>query len=363
METFIPLQYYTFVYYNVLLLTVLLMYFNANVNVLASGKNHNFIRLLGILFVPFIVLYIGMRPIDPIFVDMTMYNHLFVQFADGETTASEIKGDVGFLYFVQYASKVMTPEMFFLICAVIYITPLVVVSFKWFKEYWFYAFLMLVISFSFLGYGVNGIRNGMATSLFLLAVSFHSRKVVMVLLLLLSIGFHKSMSLPICALALTYFHNDMRTYLKAWIFAIPISFVVGGFFVAFFTTLGFDDARVGIYLSEDPLQSANGFRWDFILYSATGVFAGWYYIVKKQYKDPFYERLLNVYLISNMFWILIIRAGFSNRFAYLSWFLLAIVIIYPLIKVKLISNQHRIVGQILFIYFMFTYLLNYLLLP
>ena len=60
-------------------------------------------------------------------------------------------------------------------------------------------------------------------------------------------------------------------------------------------------------------------------------------------------------MIANAFWILIIRANFSNRFAYLSWFLMAPVIAYPMLRYKLFPNQYRIVGLVLAFYYLFTY--------
>ena len=362
LEEFIPLSLYTVVYYNVLLITVFAAYLHSSTHTLASVESNGKLRFLGVIFVAFVIFFIGLRPIDPVFIDMTMYNHMFNLFAEGDMSVLETEGDIGFLYFIQFCSKIMTPELFFLFCAVIYIVPLVIACVRWFKGNWFYGFLMLVISFSFLGYGVNGIRNGMATSIFLLAVSFYNRRVIMALLLLLSFSFHKSMSLPIAGFCITFFYNDMRTYLKTWFFAIPISLIAGSFFVAFFSSLGFDDSRVGIYFSEDVVENTvTGFRWDFILYSAIGIFAGWYYIVKQKFQDRLYIQLYNVFVIANMFWLLIIRASFSNRFAYLSWFLLAIIVVYPLLKVKLMPNQHLILGRIVFIYFMFTYVMNFIL--
>ena len=40
-------------------------------------------------------------------------------------------------------------------------------------------------------------------------------------------------------------------------------------------------------------------------------------------------------MYANAFWIMVIRAEFSNRFAYLSWFLYPIVLAYPLLKLKI----------------------------
>ena len=72
-------------------------------------------------------------------------------------------------------------------------------------------------------------------------------------------------------------------------------------------------------------------------------------------------RLFNIYLFANAFWILVIRANFSNRFAFLSWFLLALVICYPWLKFYFEKNQHRKLGMIMLAYFGFTYLMNIIL--
>jgi hypothetical protein len=101
--------------------------------------------------------------------------------------------------------------------------------------------------------------------------------------------------------------------------------------------------------------SSTGFRWDFVLYSGFAVFAGYYYIIKRGFQDKFYTHIWGTYMIANAFWILVIRANFSNRFAYLSWFLMAIVIAYPLFRVKFWSNHYQIVGRIFFAYYLFTY--------
>ena len=47
----------------------------------------------------------------------------------------------------------------------------------------------------------------------------------------------------------------------------------------------FDQASEGVELNV-------GFRWDFLVYSASGVFAGWYYIFKQKYQDKLYLCLL-----------------------------------------------------------------------
>ena len=149
--------------------------------------------------------------------------------------------------------------------------------------------------------------------------------------------------------------------------AIPLSFVVGGFFETFFLNLGFGDEKLTTYLgnfnqASEGVELVSGFRWDFLLYSASGAFAGWFFIVKKGFHDELYQRIFHTYIMANGIWVLIIRANYSNRFAFLSWFLLSLVVIYPLLKNKFFEKQHIAIVRILLIYFSFCYLMNVILL-
>ena len=84
--------------------------------------------------------------------------------------------------------------------------------------------------------------------------------------------------------------------------------------------------------------------------------------------DAFYRRLLCTYLATNAFWLLAMYAAFSNRFAYLSWFMMPWLIVYPFIpnndKTKSIPSVRvnrfaaMIIGQ-----FALTYLFDIIIYP
>jgi hypothetical protein len=61
--------------------------------------------------------------------------------------------------------------------------------------------------------------------------------------------------------------------------------------------------------------------------------------------------------MANAFWILVIRANFSNRFAYLSWFLMAVIVFYPFFKMKFFKKQNKVLAYTILGYFGFTYLM------
>lgn len=229
-----------------------------------------------------------------------------------------------------------------------------------FNNLWYYAFLMFAVSFSFYTYGVNGVRNGAALSLFLWGLAYRDKKPIMYLFFLLASVFHKTALLPILAYIGTGFYNNPKVIIKGWLATIPLSLLMGSVWIMLFTSIGFGDDRLSGYLtseSEAGTFSSTGFRWDFLFYSAFAVFAGWYFVIKRKFNDDFYNRLLNTYLICNGFWVLVIKANYSNRFAYLSWFMMGLVIIYPLLKQDFFKNQHIIIGRIVLANFMFTYLM------
>lgn len=360
MFDWVPLEYYVQLHYILLLLLVLFTFIHSQSQPIDSDHNFRYMKVMGSIYLIFILLYMGTRPINGIFVDMLTYNKRFERYAHGGQITST--SDLLFQLFTFFSSKIMSARVYFLVCEALYIIPLVFVCKKWFKDYWFYGFLFLVGSFSFWTFGTNGIRNGIAGSLFLLGMS-REKRVWQIVIILLAISIHKTMMLPAAALLLANFYNNPKFLIYIWLFCIPLSLIAGSSFTAFFSTLGFDDRTA--YLTEENIYNvkfaSTGFRWDFLLYSATGVFAGWFYIFKRNYKDKIYFWLFNTYILSNAFWILVIRAQFSNRFAYLSWFMISLVILYPLLKQFILARQHKKIGLLLILYYSFTFLMNYII--
>lgn len=351
---FIPLELYTPLYYYILLLVMLIIFSELNNSGYKKSK-------LGLLLVGFIIFYMGLRPVSYYFGDMGTYAKIFNDFQYNDTSGFE--NDFVFNFFMKFSSNIMSINFFFLTCAFLYVFPLFLICKKWFENYWFYAFLMLVGSFSFWSYGTNGIRNGIATSLFLLAIS-RDKKLFQILWIVLAIGVHKSLLLPTLGYVIAQFYNKPKVMVAFWLICIPLSLAAGGFWENFFAGLGFEDDRLS-YLTEGNVNedefSSTGFRWDFLLYSAAGVYSGWYFIVKKGLEDKIYFWLFNTYVFANAFWILVIRANFSNRFAYLSWFMMALVIIYPFLKKQLVPKQNKVLAFVILIYYAFTFLMNAIL--
>ncbi len=363
MNTLVPIASYAQIYFNILLIISVIVFFQSLQYDLESSSNLKGKKALGIVIFTFLLFYLGLRPINFRFGDMVIYNIEFQRYVKG----APFNGSKDFIFecIKYFFARYLNASSFFFFCALLYVVPLYSVSKKIFKDYWFYAFFLLIASFSFWAYGTNGIRNGIATSLFLYAITINNKLFKYVFLTSL-ILIHKSIILPIVIYLFVIRFNYTKLYLKFWLLAVPLSLALGSFWERFFLGFGFGDEKLDGYLggidqSSEGVTLIVGFRWDFLIYSFLGISACWYYIVKKKYEDKMYFVIANTYIIANGFWILVIRASYSNRFAYLSWFLLAIVLIYPLLKSKLFNNQHKIIGYITIVYFAFTYLLNVIL--
>ena len=235
------------------------------------------------------------------------------------------------------------------------------------KENCWIAMLFFLSAFSTFTFGVNGIRNGLACSMvicaFAVAANQNFSKLALAgVILLLAFGIHRSISLPIAAfLAASYVIKSPKIAIYFWIASIGVSLVAGGAVTNFFMGLGFDDrmTQYGTGMGEFGDQFSNtGFRWDFIIYSSFPIILGYYTIIKKGFTDKTYSLLLNTYIFSNAFWVLINSAAYSNRFAYLSWFLFPILIAYPICKFRIFPRQGIVACLILFISIAFTFVMQ-----
>ena len=359
----IPLSLYTPIYYFLLLVVVLITAY-----ALTQRKKGalEVSQTLGLPFLLLLVLYMGLRPLSSFyFGDMGNYSRMFTAMqTDG---VLPVVGEVGWLFslYMFICGLFIGTKGWFLLTAVLY-CGLAAFAFKLIHGRMAYlAFLMCVASFSFWAYGTNGLRNGLACSLVLLGIACSERKWLMGLLFLLAFSTHPSTALPIAAFVLTTFYNKPRYYLIGYGAAIILSISMGEFWVTFIANLGiFEDGRLSQYLLSDEYAdqfSSAGFRYDFLLYSLCPIVSGAYYIFEKNYRDPFYLQLFNTYVVANALWVLVIQASFSNRFAYLSWFMMSWVIIYPLLKHRLFKKQNLVLAVTIVSYYAVTYFLFFVL--
>src|SRR5206468_7084535 len=113
---------------------------------------------------------------------------------------------------------------------------------------------------------VNGIRNGLGTSVLILAFAFHDKPIVMFLLMAAACGIHGSVLLPAGAFLLVRYVRRTEVWLVFWAACALISSVgnAGEMLLRLYNPFSFDDRAEGYILSRDE---TSGFRADFITYS------------------------------------------------------------------------------------------------
>ena len=225
--------------------------------------------------------------------------------------------------------------------------------------------LFVLTSLSYYSYGINGIRNGSACHMVLLGFALMLKGRALFWpgagLCLLAFGIHRSTMLPIAAfVAGRFLVRDARYAVYFWLLSIPVSLVAGNAVTSFFGSLGFDERMSGYSDTRNDMSgfSHSGFRWDFLFYSMWPVVMTWVNSVQRKCYDNWYRVLSVTYCLANAFWVMVIRASFSNRFAYLSWFLYPIIIAYPLVNIDTWEDQDRKTGYILLAYAGFTFLMS-----
>lgn len=357
---FNPSLYYPIYIYSLLIITLfyVMKIFNKDEEWIEENSNNSLI----LIYVSLFVYFVGLRPISIYyFGDTYNYANVYTAFVNGTRIVDPESKEWVFEWLQYHCSKVMDVNEFFLLIEILYVVPILWGCWKLIPNHYILMFIACMGAFSFFSYGVNGIRNGMACSLIIAAMACINQnllhKIIGILLAYLAFNIHRSTVLPIVCILGSFFVKDTRYIMGFWIASIFISLVAGGAVESFFTGLGFDD-RMDAYSSQNidaSLFSSTGFRWDFLLYSAMPILLGYYVVFVRQVWDKNYLLLLNTYILCNSFWVMMIRASYSNRFAYLSWFLYAIVLIYPCLKFPIWNNQGKKVGLILMAHLLFTY--------
>ena len=366
-------QYYQPIFvYTILFFTILLSYSISKKNnaALLIGNSSSLTHAKVLAFV--MILFIGTRPNSGIyFGDMGTYNGIYYRTLSMPLSAIEYKGDWGFLMLIKLFGILKLDYLWFCVFIDLIYIGVALLAFKRLSRNHSYILLIGFMSaFSFFSYGTNGVRNGIACSIIILALTYltgtKKERIFALLLCLIAYTIHHSTALPGLMMFVSYyFIRGPKWCIFFWILSIVISLTAGSYMESLFAGLGFDEKLTNYIRGNTDSEtmgqfSQTGFRWDFLLYSSMPIILGWYIVMRRKITDRQYIVLLNTYILSNAFWIMVIRASFSNRFAYLSWFMYAIVLIYPLIKIPIYNRQGTVLANILLAHVMFTVIMSIL---
>ena len=222
-------------------------------------------------------------------------------------------------------------------------------------------------SLMFFSFATNGLRNGLACHITLLVfvLYFKEQRILAAVIAFLAYSIHHSVGIPLAGFICSLFiYKRPHWSIIIWGLSIVASLLLGNSLTGFIEQFSVDERLQGYTNLEQGGKgvqfSSYGFRWDFLAYSAMPIVLGYYTILKKRITDNWYSVLFSTYCLANAFWVIFIRAAFSNRFAYLSWFMYPIVVAYPLFFFKLWNDQDKKVGQIILAYVGFTAVMQFL---
>lgn len=316
-----------------------------------------------LILVGFLIVFIGFRPESGrYFVDMGGYVQNYYTFFDGTPFTFDWDTDNILFdnYFAFVGSLRLGTTFFFVTIAIIYFGASYIGIKKMFSNDAMAAYLVFLGAFSTFSYATNGIKAGVAASLFILAIAYRENLKLCIPLVLLTYGFHHSMLLPIAAFILTLIYKNPKTYYVAWCVSVLISAAHITFFQGLFASMTADtmnDEWGASYLhaTDSNWGGKSGFRIDFILYSAMPVLVGYWAMFKKKIRlSKLYTCLLNIYLCTNGIWMLCMYAEFTNRIAYLSWFLYPIVLCYPFLNENWGPTKYKTFSKVMLAQLGFT---------
>lgn len=336
-------------------------YYNSSYNVI--GKRYARLDYYGLsIFICItIALFIGLRPVSPVFADMGQYYGLFHSYNghpfhfEWHTRNKIYDNLMEFLSCIRF-----DPTLYYLLIAFIYFSCILIASRKICPKDTFLVFIMYLGAFSTFSYATNGIKAGVAAAVFLVALPYRYELRKALPLLFISYGLHHSMVVPIAAFFVAIYSKKYTRFYKFWWF----SFLIAALKITFFQSLLGDmasdanDERGASYLvvnsSEAPVS---GFRPDFILYSAIPLIIGYFAIKRRWINSNFYVFIWSVYTLTNSVFLLCSQGTYINRIAYLSWLMYPFILIYPFLLMKRNQIQftylaYTVIGHLSFTLFM-----------
>lgn len=331
-------------------------------------------KLLVIALCVFFVLFFGFRPTRYFNEsnDTNLYTIMFDYVKTGHwNDGLEKLGDPFFRFVELLCVKFTDVTGWYIVVAVFYIGGMAYASFSLFPRHGIIAILFFITSFSFMSFGGNGIRNGMASSIALVGLTFLAKYadfknyinlIFGAGILILSYYTHRSMSLVfLSSLIALFVSKNVKANLLVWFICVALSAIYGDYMTRFISSLSGDERMIyyGNAVVDSSLFSRTGFRWDFILYSSLPIILAVWTAFFGKPTDNKYNFLINTYILSNAAWVLVNQIAYSNRFAYLSWFMMPLVLAYPLSNIQLVKHQSLLCGLFLFIQLAILYVFGF----
>ena len=297
-------------------------------------KSSNTSQIISIFMLVMVVVFVGTRPVsDAYFIDMAGYSATY-EYLLNEAFSFNWKVDnlIWDNFYVWMASRGISFSTWLILVASAYFGLMYLACRKLFGNDVLIAFVTYLGAFSTFSYGTNGMKAGVAASVFLVAMAYRDKLWLSIPIALLSYGFHHSMIMVIAAYFVVLLLKNPKYYFVLWIISLIIAALGITYFQTYFAGFTTEHGAEYLLATEDTTEAHIGFRPDFILYSVVPLILGYNILYRYKFRSVTYSFLLRLYIMTNTLWMLCMYASFNNRIAYLSWFIYPIVLIYPFIS-------------------------------
>ena len=253
--------------------------------------------------------------------------------------------------FKYLCTRIMDYRGWFLITALLYVGSYFLASCRLCRRNVAAMFIAVTGGFAFYSYGVNAVRAGVSLALIFLSYTYTEEKWKMFACMAAALCAHFSSGIPACAMLLSLpiitRKCDRQQTIKRlgllfilWIAIMTVSGLFGREVTDCFNRIASGTDRLSYLANRPDCGYRTGFRVDFILFSLFPIVVSAFYLLICKYRSFVYCRILSAYLLANTFWLPVIRVPFTDRFAYLSWFLMPFLLISPLTD-KNLNLKHR----------------------
>jgi hypothetical protein len=269
---------------------------------------------------------------------------------DLKTALELYNGDRLFLIFTWIIAKIShSQEVFLMLVGVLFL----LYFYKFLSNIFTSTQLLFVMtSYSlypfFVNYSTNTIRQGIAISLLLYAMTFYLndkkewRKTIIVLAA--SFLFHWS-ALPfgIILIVMKMFELSLKTSL--FICSITVFLYLLSMQTRILAPIINRIPKMDFYGTIGDGVNRSGNRMDFFIFTVFGIFAG-LFLYKYLFRDSKYEKLIKIYILFSSVFFLLGFIAYSDRIAAYSWFLLPIILWIPVFN----QVKHRTMYSFLLLF-------------
>lgn len=297
-----------------------------------------------ILLICMAILTVIISVVNPITADMRRYlSHLNIVENIGLFDAiAQSRWEPGFVTFQWLLSKISTSYVFFISITTLLIVLIIISALKRIVPYdkiplIIFGYLSL---FSFYSLINNVLRQefSVAFLLIMLICLKKNKYMLAVTFLIIAVSFHMTAIIGAILIISHKMNFSFNTHIYIFfVTALTMLFNINQQIVSLLPFSLVDDAGNYIqqYTSDSSLlRYGEVNRLDFLLFSVFWFVFGLFFYKKYMRGDLFYELIIKAYAIYGSMFFLFGFISFSDRLAAYSWFLIPLLLFYPIIKMK-----------------------------